>query len=47
MTFVQVLAVQGSAEGIIAMQGSGTYCKLMLVDGSTLAPLCPAWVSVQ
>ncbi len=44
MTAMQTVTIDaGNATGTLTMQGSGTAYKLMLLDGATLAPLCPAW----
>lgn len=42
MTFVQTVGLTGSRNGSLTLGGSGDICRLMLVDGTTFAPLCPA-----
>ena len=46
MTYVRTISAIDPA-GTIPMQGSGTAYRLMLLDGTTFAPLCPAWVESE
>ncbi|MBQ9458880.1 MAG: leucine-rich repeat protein [Oscillospiraceae bacterium] len=41
MTDVQALAVIGNVKGSLAMRGTGEDCRLMLLNKTTFAPLCP------
>ena len=44
MTAMKIVKIDtGSADGTLTMGGSGDTFRLMLVDGTTYAPLCEAW----
>ena len=46
MTAVQTRTIDtGNASGALTMGGSGTAYKLMLLDGTTFAPLCKPWTN--
>ena len=47
MTDVQIKAISGDVESSLTMGGSGDTFKLMLLDGATFAPLCPAYSAAQ